>query len=249
MVLPPREQDLSFEAFPEQARAWIYELIAQRRDVRHFDPARDVGPDALRRVLGAAHCAPSVGLSQPWRFIIVRDLARRVRIRENFLAWHAREAERFSGPRREQYLALKLEGITEAALNICVAVDVRAGDEAILGTTAQPEALRASAVCAVQNLWLAARAEGLGVGWVSILEPAVLRKEFALPEGVDPVAYLCIGYPSRVYRGPMLEQEGWKLRVALDAVVYEEKWHTEGPTGLLDAQVSPPPGAPESTPI
>lgn len=219
---PSATRSSTFDAFPEEARKWIHELFALRRDVRHFDPNREVSPNALRIILEAAHLAPSVGLSQPWRFVIVRDRARRTRIRESFLACRAREADRFSATRKEQYLALTLEGILEAPINLCIAADLRPGSEATLGTTSQPETLRASVVCAVQNLWLAARAEGLGVGWVSILEPHVLRSELRLPERVEPVAYLCVGYPARPYARPMLEETGWKQGVPLESLVHDE---------------------------
>ena len=145
----------------------------------------------------------------------MRDRARRERIRESFLRVRAAEAARFpSGERREQYLAYKLEGILDAAVNVCVTVDLRPADEAVLGTTAQPESLRWSACCAVQNLWLAARAEGIGVGWVSIVEPAVLRRELALPPGIEPVAYLCVGEPIEFRDRPLLEETGWRARRA-----------------------------------
>src|SRR4029077_504294 len=133
----------------------------------------------------------------------------RERIRESFLRCREAEAARFPPARRDRYLSYRLEGIAEAPLNVCVAVDLRSRGEAILGTTAQPEAVRASACCAVQNLWLAARAEGVGVGWVSIVEPAVLRRELSLPPGVEPIAYLCIGHPLAFRERPMLEESGW----------------------------------------
>ncbi len=213
--------------FPAAARAWIARLFEVRRDVRHFNPALPVAEETLRRVLLAAHFAPSVGFSQPWRFVLLRDRARRARIRESFLACRRAEAARFSAQRREQYLSLKLEGIVDAPLNLCVVADLRPQGEAILGTTVQPESVRASVLCAVQNLWLAARAEGLGVGWVSVIEPAVLRAELALPAGVEPVAYLCLGYPARPYLRPMLEEVGWKKRLDLDEVIREERWPLE----------------------
>lgn len=224
VVSEPPDREHAFEAFPANARGVIRELFKRRRDVRHFDPGRELPAATLQVILEAAHAAPSVGLSQPWRFILTRDRQRRARIRDNFLACRAREADRFSGSRKERYLALKLEGIMEAPLNICVAADLREHDEATLGTIVQPDTLRASVVCAVQNLWLAARAEGVGVGWVSIVEPNVLCEEFALPTGIEPIAYLCVGYPSRSYRRPMLEEEGWKTGVPLADVLFEESW-------------------------
>jgi len=212
-------------AFPEEARRAVYEAIALRRDVRHFRADRDVDPETLERILEASHQAPSVGLSQPWGFILVRAGAFRERIRQSFLACGEAEAGRFPADRRDAYLAHKLEGILEAPLNICVAVDLRDRDEAILGTTVQPEAVRASACCAVENLWLAARAEGVGVGWVSIVEPAVLRAELALPPGVEPVAYLCVGHPVAFRERPMLEETRWRTRRPLAEVVHRhDRW-------------------------
>ena len=212
-------------AFPEAARRAVYECIAWRRDIRHFRANLPVDDGILQRILGAAHAAPSVGFCQPWGFVVVRDPAIRARIRDSFLKCREAEAIRFPSARRDAYLAHKLEGICESALNLCVAVDLRDRDEAILGTTVQPEAVRASACCAVENLWLAARAEGIGVGWVSIVEPAVLRHELALPPGVEPIAYLCIGHPIAFRRRPMLEETGWRPRAALsDAVHWHDRW-------------------------
>ncbi len=218
--MPTFLEPQAIRAFSETARSAVYDAIALRRDIRHFQPELDVAPELLRRILGAAHLAPSVGFSQPWGFVVVRDLARRERIRKSFLACREAEAIRYPPERREAYLAHKLEGILDAPVNVCVAVDLRPKDEAILGTTAQPEAVRASACCAVQNLWLAARAEGIGVGWVSIVEPAVLRAELALPPGVEPIAYLCIGHPVAFRDRPMLEEAGWRSGLPLDDSVH-----------------------------
>ncbi len=212
------------ERFSEEARRAVYEAISLRRDVRHFREDRDVDDETLMRILGAAHLAPSVGFSQPWGFVVVRDRARRERIRQNFLRCREAEAARFSTARRDRYLSYRLEGIAEAPLNVCVAVDLRSRGEAILGTTAQPEAVRASACCAVQNLWLAARAEGVGVGWVSIVEAAVLRAELALPPGVEPIAYLCVGVPHAFRARPMLQEAGWLERRPLGDAVHREQW-------------------------
>jgi 5,6-dimethylbenzimidazole synthase len=224
-ALPPEiearlvEPELAGE-FSEVERLAVHAAIAQRRDVRHFIADRELDESALQRCLEAAHRAPSVGLSQPWGFVLVRDRQVRARIRESFLRCRAREAERFAPERRDHYLAHRLEGILEAPLNLCIAVDLRPGDEPVLGTTAQPEAIRASAYCAVQNLWLAARVEGIGIGWVSIVEPRVLRHELALPAGVEPVAYLCMGYPRAFRSTPMLEETGWGRRKPLASVVH-----------------------------
>jgi 5,6-dimethylbenzimidazole synthase len=211
-------------AFPDPARAAVYQAIALRRDVRHFQPDREIAPEVLERILGAAHHAPSVGFSQPWVFVVVRDRESRGRIRDSFLRCRAREAERFEGERREKYLAYRLEGILDAPLNLCVAVDERARAEPVLGTTAQPESVRASVWCAVENLWLAARVEGIGVGWVSIVEPAVLRSELALPDGIHPMAYLCVGHPAAFRSRPMLEETAWLPRRPLASVVHEDRF-------------------------
>ena len=217
-------------AFSDEARQAVYDAIALRRDVRHFRTDLDVEPAVLDRILGAAHLAPSVGFSQPWGFVVVHDREVRRRIQSSFLRCREVEAARFPPERREQYLAHKLEGILEAPLNVCVAVDLRDRDEAILGTTAQPEAVRASACCAVQNLWLAARTEGIGVGWVSIVEPAVLRAELHLPQGVEPVAYLCLGHPVAFRERPMLEETGWRRRRPIAEVVHpKSRWEQPAP--------------------
>jgi 5,6-dimethylbenzimidazole synthase len=209
--------------FSDDDRRAVYEVIGKRRDIRHFRAGAPLADEVLKRILGAAHQAPSVGYSQPWDFVVVRDRARRERIRESFLRVRAAEAARFpAGERREQYLAYKLEGILDSALNVCITVDLRPADEPTLGTTAQPESLRWSACCAVQNLWLAARAEGVGVGWVSIVEPEVLAAELALPAGVEPAAYLCIGWPVEFRDRPLLEETGWNARRPLAQVIHEE---------------------------
>lgn len=210
-------------AFSSEHRDALYAAIHARRDVRHFR-ADPVDAAVLRRILDAAHAAPSVGLSQPWGFILVRDPVRRGRIRDSFLRVRAAEAARMPGDRRDAYLAQKLEGILDAPLNLCVVADLRPRVEAVLGTTAQPGALRDSVCCAVQNLWLAARVEGIGVGWVSIVEPAVLCRELALPAGVEPVAYLCIGLPRAFRARPMLEETRWATRRPLEDVLHEERF-------------------------
>jgi 5,6-dimethylbenzimidazole synthase len=155
------------------------------------------------------------------------NAATRRRIRESFLSCRAAEANRYSPERRSKYLAYRLEGIVDSALNICVTVDLRPTDELVLGTGSQPETLRWSACCAVQNLWLAARAENAGVGWVSIVEPSVLRDELGLPPGVEPVAYLCVGYPVEFPENPMLEYSGWRARRPLGSAIHVERFMRE----------------------
>ncbi|AKV02213.1 Nicotinate-nucleotide--dimethylbenzimidazole phosphoribosyltransferase [Labilithrix luteola] len=213
------------EAFSEEARRTLLEIMAARRDVRTFEVGRPLPHGLLEELFAAAHLAPSVGFSQPWRFLVIRDEARRERIRESFLRCRHAEAARYPEERRAKYLSYRLEGIAESAVNVCVTVDLRNDGEHVLGTTAQPEAVRASVVCAVQNLWLCARAHGVGVGWVSIVEPEILRQELALPPGVEPVAYLCIGYPKEPFgQRPLLEETKWRERRPLAELIFDEEW-------------------------
>ncbi len=232
------------DRFSEEARRAVYDVIALRRDVRHFRRDAEVDDAVLDRILGAAHLAPSVGFSQPWGFVIVRDVSVRGRIRDSFLKCREAEAARFPVERRAAYLGHKLEGILESPVNVCVAVDLRPQGEAILGTTAQPESVRASACCAVQNLWLAARAEGVGVGWVSIVEPEVLRRELSLPPGVEPIAYLCLGRPVAFRERPMLEESGWRPRRPLEEAIHRDgRWREEvraSPAGVPGGEGSRP---------
>jgi 5,6-dimethylbenzimidazole synthase len=202
----------------------LYKVIYSRRDVRgQFLP--DVVPDdVLRRVLDAAHHAPSVGFMQPWDFVVVRDLAVRKQIKGGFEIAHAEAAEMFEGEKREQYRGFKLEGILEAPVGICVTCDRTRSGEVVIGRTANPEMDLYSSVCAVQNLWLAARAENLGVGWVSIIHHDSVREALGIPEHIVPVAWLCIGYVSFFHETPELEQAGWLPRLALDDLLHQEQW-------------------------
>jgi 5,6-dimethylbenzimidazole synthase len=200
----------------------VYEAIYSRRDVRQFR-AEPVHDDVLHRILDAAHHAGSVGFMQPWNFIIIRDIGTRRRVKALFEQENARAAENYSGQRRELYDSLKLEGILESALNVCVTCD-RSRADPVLGRNTIIDADLYSTCCAVQNLWLAARAEGVGVGWVSILRAKVLNELLDLPESVVPVAYLCVGYPQEFGERPMLEKVGWRERLPLDQVVFYECW-------------------------
>jgi 5,6-dimethylbenzimidazole synthase len=210
--------------FGERERAAVYEVIQRRRDIRHFRAGEPVDAAVLRRILEAGHRAPSVGYSQPWDFVLVRDRARRARIRESFLRCREREAAGYSPERRQKYEAYRLEGILEADLNLCITVDQRPRTEPVLGTVVQPQALLGSVYCAVENVWLAARAEGIGIGWVSIVEPEVLKHELGLPDGVEPAAYLCVGHPVEFRDKPMLEETGWHARRPLDEAIHEEQF-------------------------
>jgi 5,6-dimethylbenzimidazole synthase len=213
------------EAFTDSERAAVYRAIHSRRDIRHFrdDPIPD---EVLARLIGAAHHGPSVGFMQPWDFILVRDPSVRRQVKELFLRERQAAACFFDEPQRTQYLSLKLEGILEAPLNLCVTCDPTRGD-VVLGRNAIPETDIYSTCCAVQNLWLAARSEGVGVGWVSILKLPQLRKILQIPAHVIPVAYLCLGYPVEFYQRPMLEMAGWRDRLPLEELLHFDSWeHT-----------------------
>ena len=208
------------DPFDPGFHAELMRLFRLRRDVRRFK--RDAVPEPLlREILEAAHLAPSVGLSQPWRFVRVKDAALRAAVKEDFARCNAEAASAFGGAQAEAYGALKLAGLEEAPehLLICAERDPDQGHG--LGRRTQPQTARDSAVCAIQLLWLAARAKGLGLGWVSILEPWGLRARFGLPESWDWVAYLCLGWPETEAASPELETLGWERRRPLDAVLLE----------------------------
>lgn len=208
--------------YPDDQREVVHRVIAERRDVRRFRP--DEVPDSiLERVLAAAHSAPSVGLMQPWRLIVIRDLATRTAVRRLAQRERLRQAERFDARARE-FLDKKIEGVVEAPLGICVCCDHGQPDAQILGRGSIPETDVYSTCCAIENLWLAARAEGLGVGWVSFYRPADLRALLDIPDRVDPIAYLCLGWPDERPVRPSLEATGWSSRLPLDAVTMHERW-------------------------
>ncbi len=211
--------------FSEHERAAVYRVIAERRDVRRGFVSRPVPDAVLSRILGAAHSAPSVGLMQPSRFVVVRDSERRAQVRAAFQAANEAAAASYdaSDPERAAaYRALKLEGILDSALNLCVLCDRDSAQGHGLGRHSMPEMALYSTVCAVQNLWLAARAEGVGVGWVSILDLSRLREILTIPEHLTVVAYLCVGYVDQFGDAPELERLGWEQRRGLSAMVSEE---------------------------
>lgn len=203
--------------------AAFYRLIESRRDVRAFR-ADAIPADVLLRILGAAHHAPSVGFMQPWNFIVIRDAATKRQVAAAFAAENARAARNYQGERAALYAGLKLEGITEAPVNICVTCDRSRGGPHVLGRNTIVETDIYSTCCAVENLWLAARAEGIGVGWVSILTIEALRRVLHIPDSVLPVAYLCVGYPREFFDEPELQRRGWAERLPLDDVIFNEQW-------------------------
>lgn len=220
----PAEAASGSSGFSAEERRGLYKAILTRRDVRGQFRPDPVPPEVLSRVLVAAHHAPSVGFMQPWDFIVVTDLEQRRRIHGDFLAANEEAAELFVGTRKALYRSLKLEGILEAPLNLCITCHRERAGPVVLGRTHISSMDLYSSVCAVQNLWLAARAEGLGVGWVSILHEPALRAALALPPPVVPVAYLCLGYVSHFLEQPELETAGWRERVPLPELVHYDRW-------------------------
>jgi 5,6-dimethylbenzimidazole synthase len=210
-----------------QEKKGLYKAIFSRRDVRsHFIAEKDIPHDTLARVLNAAHHAPSVGFSQPWNFILIKDMTTRKRVKQSFEKEFQKSISSLdSDPlRQKKYSSLKLEGILESPLNICVTYDSTRFGPFVLGRTSIPETGTYSVCCAIQNLWLAARAEGIGVGWVSILSMEDLKKILSIPLSVTPIAYLCLGYVTEFADKPDLEKTGWLPRLKLKEVIYYENW-------------------------
>lgn len=210
--------------FAPAEREAVYRAIHSRRDVRSQFTSRPIDEETLRRLLTAAHHAPSVGLSQPWNFIVIRSDQAKARAQAAFARANAEACAMFPDARRPLYSALKLEGILQAPVSLCITCDHSRGGPVVLGGTHQPEMDLFSTVCAVQNLWLAARAEGVGVGWVSIFHRDDLRRILGLPAHVSPVAWLCLGHVDELYGEPELQAKGWAQRLPLDDLIYHEAW-------------------------
>jgi 5,6-dimethylbenzimidazole synthase len=239
---PRFQSDPLFDAAERDA---VYRAIHTRRDVRgEFLP--DATPDeVLARVLTAAHHAPSVGFMQPWDFVVVRSREVRAKIHADFRAAHAEAEQMFDEGKRETYRNLKLEGILESPVNICITCDRSRHGPVVIGRTHIGAMDVYSAVCAVQNLWLAARAENLGVGWVSILHPQALREALGIPREIVPIAYLCVGYVRDFHARPELEAAGWLKRVPLPELLHFDTWQGRPDAAgerLIDAiaQTRPP---------
>ena len=216
---PPSPNSSHAFSLPEQQA--VYRAIFERRDMRHFSGG-SVPDDQLQRLLAAAHHAPSVGFMQPWRFIRVRSRS----LRDSLHALVEQErvlTAQALGQREDEFMKLKVQGVLDAAEVLVVALPP--GREAhIFGRRTLPEMDLASAACAIQNLWLAARAEGLGMGWVSIFDPLQLAPLLEMPEGSRPIAILCLGPVPDFYRQPMLQTENWACREALADMVFDDRW-------------------------
>jgi 5,6-dimethylbenzimidazole synthase len=219
--------------FDDTDTAAVYRAIFERRDMRHFVPG-PVDSAILQRLLRAAHHAPSVGFMQPWRFVRITDQALRERLHA------AVERERLAtaaalGERQDDFMKLKVEGMLDCGELLAVALMDRR-EQHVFGRRTLPEMDLASAACAIQNMWLAARAEGLGMGWVSLFDVDELRQLLHIPEGAKPIALLCIGHVDAFYARPMLEETRWATRMPLESCVFENAWMDDAP---VDEGVAP----------
>lgn len=212
----------SVQRLTDEQRRGVYRAIAGRRDMRHFLPT-PVDPDVLARLLQAAHAAPSVGLMQPWRFIRITHGALRQRIHA-LVDTERRATARALGEREQEFMRLKVEGILECG-ELLVAALMDRREAHLFGRRTLPQMDLASVACAIQNLWLAAYAEGLGMGWVSLFEPEPLRRLLHMPDGSEPVAILCLGHVAEFYPAPMLQLERWAQPAPLAGFVMENRWN------------------------
>jgi 5,6-dimethylbenzimidazole synthase len=215
--------------FSDEERRGVYRAIYERRDVRSRFIAASLPDEVLARILDAAHHAPSVGFMQPWEFILIADGLVRRAVRQQFEDTNTRAAAAYVGDRRELYDRLKLEAIVDSAVNLCVTCDPTVARGHGLGRQTMPETAMYSAVCAIQNCWLAARAEGVGVGWVSIVDADALRRILAIPDHIVIVGYLCLGYVSGFDAEPELAVKGWEHRVPLADVMHFDRYGTVDP--------------------
>ena len=211
--------------FSENEKRGFYKAIYSRRDVRSHFTSKPIKDDILSKILHAAHHAPSVGFSQPWNFILIKDVNTKKKIKESFEEEKNRSSQLIEEPKRSKYLSFKLEGILESPVNLCVTYDPTKFGPFVIGRSSIPEAGLYSVCCAIQNLWLSARTEGIGLGWVSILSNEILKEVLDLPEHVIPVAYLCLGHVDEFADKPDLQTAGWLPRLKLKDVVYFEKWN------------------------
>lgn len=202
----------------------LYSVIHRRRDTRGQFTGEPIDEDVLRRVLSAAHAAPSVGLSQPWDFLIIRDDT----LRRAFHDHVRREREVFAATLSEsearRFADIKIDGILESSLSVVVTYDPERGAPSVLGRHTIADTGRYSVCLAIQNLWLAATAENLGLGWVSFYREEYLRTLLGIPETITPVAWLCLGPVTHLAEVPDLERHGWRVRLPLDAVVRHDHW-------------------------
>jgi 5,6-dimethylbenzimidazole synthase len=202
----------------------LFEAIYRRRDVRDFGPD-EIPRETLHKILDAAHHAGSVGMMQPWNFTVIRSQKTQSAIADIVAEENNKAAENYTGEEREKYLSLHLEAIRSAPVNIAVTCDSTRGGPHVAGRNTMPETDLYSTCCAIQNLWLAARAEGVGMCWVSLLDPERVKQILEIPHEITLVGYLCLGIPETFDDRPHLEQQGWKTRTPLEEVVFYESWN------------------------
>jgi len=213
--------------FSESEKEVFYKVIFSRRDVRKKFIDKNIDNKTIHTILKAAHHAPSVGFSQPWNFILIKDKDTRIKIKDSFLKERLKSIDYLKDDKekQEKYHNLKLEGIMESNLNICVTYDHNRFGPFVIGRITIKEAGIYSVCCAIQNLWLAARVEDIGVGWVSIINNSDLTEILNLPNDIKPIAYLCLGYVDKFNEIPDLEESKWLNRLDLQDVVFFEKWN------------------------
>ncbi|BCS93637.1 5,6-dimethylbenzimidazole synthase [Metallosphaera javensis (ex Sakai et al. 2022)] len=202
----------------------LYEAIKGRRDIRSYFKPDPIPNEVLSKILLAAHLAPSVGYSQPWNFILVKDADVRRKVKEEAERQRARYAGLLDEKRRSLFNTIKIEGIMEAPYNLAVTADCSRFGPHVLGRITMPETCQYSVVLAIENLWLAARAENIGVGWVSFLDKERVKEILSIPKEIDLVAYLTMGYVTFFPEKPELEQKGWNSRLSLSELVFQDAW-------------------------
>jgi len=212
--------------FSPAERDGFYKAVYSRRDVRSHFTSEPIDEKVLSRILNAAHHAPSVGFSQPWNCILINNYETRKKVKDSFDKERIVSSTLVDEPKRSKYLSLRLQGILDSAINLCITYDPSKFGPFVIGRSSIPETGIYSVCCAIQNLWLAARAEGIGVGWVSILSNDDLKQILEIPENIVPVAYLCLGHVSQFAEKPDLESAGWLPRLGLKDVVFYVKWNS-----------------------
>lgn len=226
--------------FSELEQRAVYRAIFERRDVRRNFLSKPIPEPVIMRLLTAAHHAGSVGFMQPWDFVVIRKPAMKRSVKRLFVEANTEAARRYASAKGALYRRLKLEGIEEAPVNLCVTCSRRRGGPHVLGRSTVRATDLYSTCCAVQNLWLAARAEGIGVGWVSILDHKKLKQVIGVPQSVTILAYLCLGYVSQFQAQPDLEAAGWRRRIPVERLIHDERWgnriYSKGGDGDADHQ-------------
>lgn len=214
----------TIDAFSTAERKAVYKVIYERRDIRKEFLPKAIPSRVLMKLLTAAHHAGSVGFMQPWNFIVIKDADIKKQIKEIFKKENEKAIKNYVGSKRQKYSSMKLEGVEETSVNICITCDPTRGGAHVLGRNTIKKTDVFSTCCAIQNLWLAARAEGIGVGWVSILNNRSLKRVLSIPSHIEPVAYLCLGYVAKFPKKPMLETNGWHKRLPLGELISWNQW-------------------------